>query len=107
IWAKSQVGLKNLFKLISASLVNYFYREPRIPRSFLEKHREGLIISSGCANGEVFEAMMQKGYEEAKKKAEYYDYLEVMPKEAYLHLIERELVRNESDLEDILKDMIK
>ena len=107
VWAKSQEGLKNLFKLISGSLVDYFYRVPRIPRSFLEKHREGLIVGSGCANGEVFEAMMQKGYEEAKEKASYYDYIEVMPKEVYQDLIERELVRNADDLEDIIKNIIK
>ncbi|GAA0370009.1 PolC-type DNA polymerase III [Alkalibacterium iburiense] len=107
VWAKSQEGLKNLFKLISGSLVDYFYRVPRVPRSFLEKHREGLIVGSGCAQGEVFEAMMQKGYEEAKEKAAYYDYLEVMPKEVYQDLIERELVRNEADLEDIIKNIIQ
>ncbi|WP_161877913.1 PolC-type DNA polymerase III [Alkalibacterium sp. MB6] len=107
IWAQTQDGLKNLFKLISGSLVDYFYRVPRIPRSYLEKHREGLLVGSGCAKGEVFEAMMQKGYEEAKKVAGYYDYLEVQPKEAYQNLIDRELVRNETDLEDIITNMIQ
>ncbi|MER2063187.1 MAG: PolC-type DNA polymerase III, partial [Alkalibacterium sp.] len=107
IWAKDQAGLKNLFKVISGSLVDYFYRVPRVPRSFLDKYREGLIIGSGCAQGEVFEAMMQRGYEEAKKKAGYYDYLEIMPKEAYLDLINRELVRNKDDLEDIISNIVK
>lgn len=107
LWASSQAGLKNLFKVISGSLINYFYRVPRLPRSFLEKHRDGILVGSGCANGEVFEAMMQKGYEEAKEKAGYYDYLEIMPKEAYSDLIARELVRNESDLEDIINNIIK
>ncbi|MFO8069904.1 MAG: PolC-type DNA polymerase III [Alkalibacterium sp.] len=107
IWAKDQAGLKNLFKLISGSLVDYFYRVPRVPRSFLDKYREGLIIASGCAQGEVFEAMMQRGYEEAKKKASYYDYLEIMPKEAYQDLINRELVRNKDDLEDIIENIVK
>lgn len=106
IWAKDQAGLKNLFKLISGSLVNYFYRVPRVPRSFLDKYREGLIVGSGCAQGEVFEAMMQRGYEEAKRKADYYDYLEIMPKEAYLDLINRELVRNKDDLEDIIENIV-
>ena len=107
IWAKDQAGLKNLFKLISGSLVDYFYRVPRVPRSFLDKYREGLIIGSGCAQGDVFEAMMQRGYEEAKNKAGYYDYLEIMPKEAYLDLINRELVRNKDDLEDIISNIVK
>ena len=107
IWAKDQTGLKNLFKLISGSLIDYFYRVPRVPRSFLDKYREGLIVASGCAQGEVFEAMMQRGYEEAKKKASYYDYLEIMPKEAYQDLINRELVRNKDDLEDIIENIVK
>lgn len=107
ILAQSQDGLKNLFKLISTSLVDYFHRVPRIPRSVLEKYREGLIVGSGCAQGEVFEAMMQKGYQEAKKLAKYYDFLEIMPKGAYLNLLDNELVNNESDLEDIISNIIK
>lgn len=107
LWASSQAGLKNLFKIISTSLVDYFYRVPRLPRSVLEKHREGIIVGAGCAKGEVFEAMMQKGYEEAKEKAGYYDYLEIMPKAVYSDLIERELVRNEADLEDIIRNVIR
>lgn len=107
ILAQSQDGLKNLFKLISTSLVDYFYRLPRVPRSVLEKYREGLIVGSGCAQGEVFEAMMQKGYEEAKKLAKHYDFLEIMPKGAYLDLLDREMVNNESDLEDIISNIVR
>ena len=50
-------------------------------------------MGSGCAQGEVFEAMMQKGFDEAKKLARHYDYLEIMPKGAYKHLIDREMVK--------------
>lgn len=107
ILAQSQIGLKNLFKLISASLTEYFYRVPRVPRSLLEKYREGLIVGSGCAQGEVFEAMMQKGFDEAKKLARHYDYLEIMPKGAYKHLIDREMVNSEKDLEDIISNIVK
>ncbi|WP_208559669.1 PolC-type DNA polymerase III [Marinilactibacillus kalidii] len=107
ILAESQDSLKNLFKLISSSLTEYFYRVPRVPRSLLEKYREGLIVGSGCAQGEVFEAMMQKGYDEAKKLARHYDYLEIMSKGAYAHLLDREMVNNEKDLEDILSNIIQ
>ncbi|MBS4177086.1 PolC-type DNA polymerase III [Bacillus sp. FJAT-49731] len=103
--AQNETGLKNLFKLVSISHMNYFYRVPRIPRSVLEKHREGILIGSGCDKGEVFEAMMQKGSAEAEKAAEFYDYLEVHPKPVYRHLIELELVRSEKDLEDIIKNI--
>src|SRR5690606_39434936 len=98
--AQTEAGLKNLFKLVSISHLNYFYRVPRIPRSLLEKHREGILVGSGCDKGEVFEAMMQKGSAEAEKAAAFYDYLEVHPKPVYAPLIEAELVRDEADLED-------
>ncbi|CAM4032668.1 PolC-type DNA polymerase III [Lederbergia lenta] len=104
--AKNDIGLKNIFKLVSISHMNYFYRVPRIPRSLLEKHREGILIGSGCSNGEVFEAMMQKGRAEAEKAAEFYDYLEVHPKPVYAPLVERELIRDEGDLEDIIKNIV-
>ncbi|WP_321384699.1 PolC-type DNA polymerase III [uncultured Enterococcus sp.] len=107
ILATTQAGLKNLFKLISMSNVNYFFRIPRIPRSQLNKLREGLIIGTACSNGEVFEAMMQKGVEEAKNRAKFYDYIEVMPKAVYAPLLEQELVKNEADLEEIIKNLIK
>ncbi len=104
--ATSEIGLKNLFKLVSISHLNYFYRVPRIPRSVLEKHREGLLVGSGCQKGEVFEAMMQKGRQEAEKAASFYDYLEVHPKPVYAPLIEMELVRNDRDLEDIIRNIV-
>ncbi|HHW38917.1 MAG TPA: PolC-type DNA polymerase III [Bacillales bacterium] len=107
IFAQTQLGLKNLFKLISFSHVNYYYRVPRIPRSLLTKYREGLIIGSGCDKGDVFEAMMQKSPEEAEKIAEFYDYLEIQPPSNYYHLIEKELVRNEQSLQSILKNIVK
>ncbi|KRL99413.1 PolC-type DNA polymerase III [Liquorilactobacillus satsumensis] len=107
IIAATQAGLKNLFKLASISMVKYFYRVPRIPRSVLVKYREGLIIGSACASGEVFTAMMQKGFAEAKEKARFYDYLEVQPKPLYAPLMEQELVKNEKDLEEIIKNMVE
>ncbi|MEG0256042.1 PolC-type DNA polymerase III [Vagococcus sp.] len=107
ILAKTQDGLKNLFKLISMSNINYYYRVPRIPRSLLSELREGLIIGSACSKGEIFEAMMQKGVEEAKKRAKFYDYIEIMPKPVYAPLIEAELVKNEADMEDIIKNLVK
>ncbi|MGP6139742.1 PolC-type DNA polymerase III [Jeotgalibaca sp. A127] len=106
ILAKNQAGLKELFKLISASSVQYFYRTARIPRSLLIDHRENLLVGSACSNGEIFEAMMQKGKDEALEKAKFYDYIEVMPKGVYKPLIERELVKNESDLEEIISELV-
>ncbi|CAM3263620.1 PolC-type DNA polymerase III [Vagococcus fessus] len=107
IMATTQAGLKNLFKLISMSNIDYYYRTPRIPRSQLSKLREGLVVGSACSGGEIFEAMMQKGVEEAKKRAKFYDYIEIMPKPVYAPLIEQELVKNEHDLEEIITNLIK
>ena len=107
ILAKNQAGLKDLFKLISMSNVEYFERVPRIPRSQLKKLRENLFIGSACDKGEIFEAMMQKGIEEARNRAKFYDYIEVMPKAVYAPLLEQELVKNEHDLEEIIKNLVE
>ncbi|WP_075980892.1 PolC-type DNA polymerase III [Bacillus massilinigeriensis] len=104
---QNDVGLKNLFKLVSLAHINYYYRVPRIPRSQLQKYREGIIIGSGCDKGEVFEGMMQKAPEEVEEAANFYDYIEVHPKEIYAHLLELELVRDEKELEDIIGNLVK
>lgn len=105
--AQNDIGLKNLFKLVSLSHINYFYRVPRIPRSVLQQHREGIIVGSGCDKGEVFEGMMQKSPDEVEKIAEFYDYFEVMPPEVYAHLIEMEYVRDEQSLQSIISNIVK
>ena len=107
ILVKTQDGLKNLFKLISMSNIKYFHaKQPRIPRSELIKLREGLIVGTACDKGEVFVAMMQKGYQAAKDLARFYDYIEVMPKAVYAPLLEQELVKSEQDLEDIISKLV-
>ncbi|KRF68192.1 DNA polymerase III [Bacillus sp. Soil768D1] len=105
--AQTQAGLKNLFKLISISHIDYYYRVPRLPRSQLKKYREGILVGSGCDKGEVFEGMMQKGFEEVIDIAEFYDYLEIHPKEVYQHLIELEYIRDDKSLETIITNIVK
>lgn len=104
--AQDETGLKNLFKLISISHLHYFYRVPRIPRSQLIKHREGILVGSACDKGEVFEGMMQKSPEEVESIAHFYDYLEIQPPSNYRHLLELELVQNERELKDIIKNIV-
>ncbi|WP_430785871.1 PolC-type DNA polymerase III [Virgibacillus flavescens] len=105
--AKNQVGLKNIYKIVSHAHIDYFYRVPRIPRSKLQKMREGILVGSACDKGEVFETMMQKSKEEAEKAAEFYDYIEVQPPANYAHLIDKELVQNEAQLFDILSNLVE
>ncbi|WP_153462583.1 PolC-type DNA polymerase III [Sediminibacillus terrae] len=105
--AMNPEGLKNIYKLVSVSHVDYFYRVPRIPRSQLQKLREGILVGSGCDKGEVFETMMQKSKEEAEKAADFYDFIEIQPPSNYYHLIEKELVGNEAQLYDILKNLVE
>jgi DNA polymerase-3 subunit alpha (Gram-positive type) len=107
LMAQNDTGLKNLFKLVSIAHIQYFYRVPRIPRSILQKYREGILIGSACDKGEVFEGMMQKSPDEVEKVAEFYDYLEVHPKAVYQPLLEMELVKDEKSLEEIIANIVK
>jgi DNA polymerase-3 subunit alpha (Gram-positive type) len=105
--AQTEIGLKNIYKLVSSAHIDYFYRVPRIPRSLLQKMREGILIGSACDQGEVFETMMQKSAEEAENAAAFYDYIEVQPPANYAHLIEKDLVQNEAQILDIIRKLVE
>jgi DNA polymerase-3 subunit alpha (Gram-positive type) len=84
--ATNEVGLKNLFKIVSLSLTDDLYGVPRVRRRVIESHREGILVGSSCVNGEVFKAALEKPYEILQKRVSFYDYLEVQPPEVYAHL---------------------
>ncbi|MDO4912321.1 MAG: PolC-type DNA polymerase III [Lactobacillus sp.] len=107
ILAKTQAGLKNLYKLVSIASTSHFYQGPRTPRSAMEEMHEGLLYGSACLRGEVFIAMMQKGYEEAKEKAKFYDYLEIQPPANFEAYINDGLIKDRAELEEIIRNIYK
>ncbi|MGL5718175.1 MAG: PolC-type DNA polymerase III, partial [Paraclostridium sp.] len=107
ILAKDYTGLKNLYKIVSDAHVNHFFRAPRILRSVLEKHREGLIIGSACEAGQVFNAVKKNlPDEEMEKIIDLYDYVEVMPVDNNIFMIEKGEVKDKDELRDLNKRLI-
>ncbi|MFS1513162.1 PolC-type DNA polymerase III [Chengkuizengella sp. SCS-71B] len=103
IYAMNMVGKKNLYKLISLSHTEHFNRVATIPKSVLIDHREGLIISSGCEKGELFESVLNKSFAEAEEVAQFYDVLEIQPIGVNQHLIDKGLVTHRLHLEEANK----
>lgn len=86
ILAQTQEGYKNLFKLISEALTDYYFEGPRLTKKTLDKYKKGLLIGSSCYKGEVFEAALYKSDQELIEAMAMFDYIEVQPPQAYLHL---------------------
>lgn len=107
VLAKNNDGLKNMFKMLSESNTQTYFRMPRVKRSTLQRYREGLVVGSGCSKGEFFTAVMQKSLDEAMKIAKFYDYLEVHPPAVYAPLVESELIKDEANMQDIIRKVIQ
>ena len=105
---QNQTGLKNLYKIISASHLEYFQKKPRIPKSLLVRHREGLLVGSACEAGELFKAIREgKKWSELCDIAEFYDYLEVQPLGNNMFMVRDGEVRSEKDLQDLNITVLK
>lgn len=102
ILAKNDIGRINLYKLISDSHLSYFNKKPKIPKSAILHHREGLIVGSACEAGELYRALLDdKSDAEIARIVSFYDYLEVQPVGNNMFMIESERVRNIHSIEDI------
>ena len=102
ILAENNVGRENLYRLVSASHLDYYSKRPRVPKSFLMKHREGLILGSACEAGELYRALLEdKSEAEIARLVNFYDYLEIQPLGNNEFMIESERVPSINSMEDI------
>jgi len=108
ILAVNQQGLANLYRLVSAAHLKYFYRKPRIPRDLLEEHRQGLILGTACEAGELFRAILEgKSWPELTEIASFYDYLEIQPLANNHFLIENGRVAGEEELKNLNRRVVE
>ena len=113
--AKNNTGRVNLYTMISDSHLKYFFKKPRIPKSLLMKHREGILVGSACVSGELFEAILEeRGDEAVAGIADFYDYLEIQPRDNNRFLLESPRmqgrypqIKTEEDLLDLNRRIVK
>ena len=107
VLAKNQMGLRNLYRLISDGHLKHYKRYPIMPKSEIDKYREGLIIGSACQAGELYEAVSKrKDWAELKRVASWYDFLEIQPLCNNFFMLRKGMVRSEEELRDFNRDIL-
>ena len=108
ILVKNYTGLKNLYKIISKSHLEYYHLRPRVPKKLLLEYRDGLILGSACEAGELYRAILNKKSKyEIENIAKFYDYLEIQPLGNNQFMLEKNIVSSITDLQNINKQIIE
>lgn len=108
ILVKNYTGLKNLYRLISESHMNYFYRKPRMPKSLIQQYREGLVLGSACEAGELYRALVKgTDYSKIIEIANFYDYLEIQPVANNFYMVRNQTLKDIKHIQRLNKRVVE
>ncbi len=108
VLAKNQLGLRNLYQLVSKAHLEHYKRYPIMPKSLINQHREGLILGSACEAGELYDAVVKhKDFQELKRIASWYDYLEIQPVCNNAFMLRKGIVQSVEEIRDFNRTIVE